>query len=388
MLTNINPPERAVFGETSSGTYQTVKYDKDATNLIPINPNDPNVLNNNKTLTDWQKGIEAIATLDGQKATAIAGMYNSMMFDITKVIQDYLRPLISEPWHATVKYNISSYVFDNATGTIYKSLVADNLGNALTDNTKWENTGANIQTYIKQIAQNATNITANIQAQKPIIFSYVNATTVSYTSGGFIFDDFTGSALLTAGTLNLATNGLNGLDTGTIAVNTWYYLFAIHNPTTNASGTIASLSPTTPVLPSGFTKKKRIKNGFLRITISQIQPFTHTQDSWISTNQIVIANQSNVINYTNSALPVVALKADLTTYFSTTVPGQSTMVTWGNLKPWTADVDALFDSANNGHDSAVSGYIYVSDGVVRATHPVTTGGIDSTRIVLKAISEL
>lgn len=55
-------------------------------------------------------------------------------------------------------------------------------------------------------------------------------------------------------TLNFSTTGLNGLDTGTIASNTWYYIYAILNPTTLATGYLASTSATSPTLPSGFTR--------------------------------------------------------------------------------------------------------------------------------------
>lgn len=53
-----------------------------------------------------------------------------------------------------------------------------------------------------------------------------------------------------------AAGGL--LDTGTRAGSTWYYLFAIHNPTTRSSDFLASTSSSSPTLPSGFTRFRRI----------------------------------------------------------------------------------------------------------------------------------
>jgi hypothetical protein len=47
-----------------------------------------------------------------------------------------------------------------------------------------------------------------------------------------------------------------GLDTGTVANNTPYYIFAIYNPTTLVSDILFSASRTSPTLPSGFTKKE------------------------------------------------------------------------------------------------------------------------------------
>jgi hypothetical protein len=236
----------------------------------------------------------------------------------------------------------------------------------------------------------ATNTTQGIVfIPKPVIMTYVNGTSASYSSGNFAFDDGSGQASISAGTLNISTNGLNGLDAGSIPVNGWLYTYQIYNPTTKIGGLIASISATIPTLPSGFTKYKRIKNGFLRISASNIQQFSHYENEWISTNQIVIANQTNVINFTSSSLPTVALKADLTSYFELTGSlGQSTQVVWGNLKPYTSGVDALFLATNNGFTAATNGYIYANDGVVRATNPVVSSGVSNSRITLKTISEL
>ncbi|CAM6005675.1 unnamed protein product [Sphagnum balticum] len=54
-------------------------------------------------------------------------------------------------------------------------------------------------------------------------------------------------------TLNSATSGAGGLDTGTLAASTWYYVYAIYNPTTPATSILMSASATTPTLPSGYT---------------------------------------------------------------------------------------------------------------------------------------
>jgi hypothetical protein len=59
-------------------------------------------------------------------------------------------------------------------------------------------------------------------------------------------------------TINGAANGLNGLDTGSLATSTLYYVFAIAASTAyQASGFIISASAT-PVLPSGYDIYRRI----------------------------------------------------------------------------------------------------------------------------------
>lgn len=62
-----------------------------------------------------------------------------------------------------------------------------------------------------------------------------------------------------ATTVNTAVTGLNGLDTGTLAASTWYYLYAIadssfHNP----AGYILSTSATAPTLPGGYDSYRLI----------------------------------------------------------------------------------------------------------------------------------
>lgn len=57
--------------------------------------------------------------------------------------------------------------------------------------------------------------------------------------------------------IDATTNGPNGLDTGTLAANTWYYWFFIANHQGSVAG-LMSLSPTAPTLPSGYTFVKRL----------------------------------------------------------------------------------------------------------------------------------
>lgn len=52
-------------------------------------------------------------------------------------------------------------------------------------------------------------------------------------------------------TVNFAANGANGLDTGTFAASTGYYLFVLYDATqTNGVASLASLSATAPTMPS------------------------------------------------------------------------------------------------------------------------------------------
>lgn len=84
--------------------------------------------------------------------------------------------------------------------------------------------------------------------------AYATATTLTVTSGSAT--DSNGNNVITVSTASTtidgATNGLNGLDTGSLAASTLYYVFAIGDPSGfNASGFLLSTSRTAPLLPSG-----------------------------------------------------------------------------------------------------------------------------------------
>lgn len=59
-------------------------------------------------------------------------------------------------------------------------------------------------------------------------------------------------------TVNLATSGAGGLDTGTLEGSAWYFHHIIYNPVAGTVAGIASLSATAPTLPAGFTQYGRV----------------------------------------------------------------------------------------------------------------------------------
>jgi hypothetical protein len=85
-------------------------------------------------------------------------------------------------------------------------------------------------------------------------------TTASVAADLVVMTDGGGSYVTKAlsATLTLNSSGANGLDTGSRAQATWYYVFAIYNPTTDTVGCLASTSSTAPTMPSGYTFKARI----------------------------------------------------------------------------------------------------------------------------------
>lgn len=88
-------------------------------------------------------------------------------------------------------------------------------------------------------------------------------TTATYTADQIILQNssntpifLTGLNFSGANVINTAVTGAGGLDTGTLAASTWYYVYAIYNGTSLLS--LMSLSSTSPTLPSGYTYFARI----------------------------------------------------------------------------------------------------------------------------------
>ena len=84
--------------------------------------------------------------------------------------------------------------------------------------------------------------------------------TVIDVSAGVCADD-TNVAMLnlpSGQTINGATTGAGGLDTGSLAASTWYHVFVIGKPGGGAGALVASTSLASPAFPTGYTLKRRI----------------------------------------------------------------------------------------------------------------------------------
>jgi hypothetical protein len=134
--------------------------------------------------------------------------------------------------------------------------LVNNTNSAPTDvNTNWTRLSTKVIT--DALSNRATALEAIskdiIQGTTPL---WASGTTL--TMGTLNCLDSLRTTLITcsSATLNFGTTGLNGLDTGAIASNTWYYIYAILNPTTLATGYLASTSATAPTMPSGFTIRR------------------------------------------------------------------------------------------------------------------------------------
>ena len=123
-----------------------------------------------------------------------------------------------------------------------------------------------------QKTQARTNIATHLRG---VLFDLTLSTpgsSTSFTVNSGEAADSTGSDLMVLAAPLTKTSaawvvGAGGaLDTGTVAINTWYHVFLIKRPDTGVVDVLISLSPTAPTLPANYTLFRRI--GSLRYTAS------------------------------------------------------------------------------------------------------------------------
>ena len=178
---------------------------------------------------------------------------------VTQQIAYTLQEGVAE-WDATTRYYVNSIVKSN--NILYIAIqgddINDNTNQVVTNAAWWSVFVAPLTTTLpRRIILSNNTLDPN--------------NSINFSAGNFIFHDFTRTASLNNLTKLLNANwslGTNqgGLDIGTKAVNTWYYCYAIYNPTTLVSDVIFSTNAALPLLPSGFTKYQYI--GSIRTNIS------------------------------------------------------------------------------------------------------------------------
>jgi len=114
---------------------------------------------------------------------------------------------------------------------------------------------------------------------------------IDFTAGNFNFDDGSGQAVATALTKQIdaswvAGDNAGGLDTGSVAADTFYYCYSIYNPTTQTSDAIFTTTYNSPTLPSGYTKKK-YQGAIFTDGSSNIRVFRKTKNLFKLDSQII-----------------------------------------------------------------------------------------------------
>lgn len=98
-----------------------------------------------------------------------------------------------------------------------------------------------------------------------------------------------------------------GLDTGSVAANTWYHVFLIKNPTSGVVDVLISTSVATPAMPSGYTKKRLLESRLTNGSADLINVIQWGDEMMWENPPLDIDNVS--INYSSSSLLTLSTPA-------------------------------------------------------------------------------
>ena len=111
-----------------------------------------------------------------------------------------------------------------------------------------------------QVAALGLNVFAGFQDQGLVVVNGgTPATQINVSATSLALFDSSGFGVRVTSvneTAAITTSGVNGLDTGSEANSTWYYVYVIFNGTTVAA--LLSASSVSPTLPSGYTFFRRV----------------------------------------------------------------------------------------------------------------------------------
>jgi hypothetical protein len=80
-------------------------------------------------------------------------------------------------------------------------------------------------------------------------------------------------------TIDLTTTGANGMDTGSLAADTLYYIWTIMHGLTRAAAGLVSLSNSAPTMPDGYTYKRLVGVCYTDAS-ADLKEFTQTGNEW------------------------------------------------------------------------------------------------------------
>ena len=219
------------FGSLASGTPVTTKDPKEIQNTTAF-------------LTGWT--AETVAT-NRPALEDFNGLDFLKFYQLGYILQQGV-----PEWDSATTYYIGSIVNDTANtaglgvGVLLKSKIDDNLNNVLSNSTAW---GA---------AVSVPSVSGGVAGSfKNLSIVQTSATQVTVTLDEIVLEDSSNNKV-TVRALNqvaaITSSGANGLDTGSEASSTWYYIHVIAKAD-GTKGVLLSASATSPTLPSGYIYK-------------------------------------------------------------------------------------------------------------------------------------
>lgn len=229
---------------------------------------------------DSAGGYTAITGFADSGAISVSGITSGVIWAISNTLL-YQATNDDPASRPTNGYRVTT--FTNSGGVV--TPIPKTFENAIdTDNHQWE--GTNV--FRGPVTfRDSLRVTGNPTFDKGILpvnyhdvrIEYTSASTVTIKAGSRCRSSDNTEDIVFASdqTVNLASSGAGGLDTGSEASNTHYYLYAIKNVSTGAVSAVLSTtnesSSGSITLPSGYTKKRQIRFSLRNDGSSNIVPF-------------------------------------------------------------------------------------------------------------------
>jgi len=238
-----------------------------------INSNEPIV----NTRTDIMAFAQAILTQNSGN-TAPVVKYEGMFWadTTTNLLKQWHDPnwLIISELNKVGNLSVNAGNPNGAVTGLYEGQLLFDTSN----NIPWYYSGSGTSWLTANGTLSSFNLPANYH---DVRINYTDANTITVLADSRVrsSDDTTDIIFSANRTCVLNASGANGLDTGSEASNTWYYLYAIYNPTTLTSALLFSTVNETVTgsitLPSGFTKKRQLRFAVRNNASSNIIPFRY-----------------------------------------------------------------------------------------------------------------
>lgn len=165
----------------------------------------------------------------------------------------------------------------------------------------------------------------------------VDATELSVTNS-------TGSTSLISDvdvTIDATGSGANGIDTGSLAASTMYYVWVIWNGTTTAG--LVSTSSTAPTLPTGYTHKRLVGEVYSDGSVHFTKVNREDDEVWFEDPQAVYTTQTLTTSYVQHALPSTVPAGAVALTLETTSDASGT----GNCQCVSPDSTTRFEVTSN-----------------------------------------